>query len=405
MNILFLSISYSEKNHISFYEDLLQEFIKKGHKVYVTCACERKKEMVTEISNERNISVLRIKTGNITGNISLIEKGISTLLIDNLFKKAIKAFYKDIKFDIIIYPTPPITLAGTVKYIKNRCRANTYLLLKDIFPQNAVDLGMLKTSGVKGIIYNFFRNKEKKLYKISDYIGCMSKANVQYVLEHNTFLDMDKIEVCPNCIKISNVKYDKEQLADIRIKYGIPINKIVFVYGGNLGKPQGIDFFLKCLDKCRNLENAYFLIVGGGTEADKIKKFIKNNCIKNAKIIEKLPKYDYEMLTSACDVGLIFLDYRFTIPNFPSRILSYMQAAKPVIVASDPNTDIGKIVEDNGFGWSCLSKDEGEFISCVKIAVISNLKEMGAKGRQYLEKNYSVKNGYEIIMKHFVKER
>lgn len=405
MNILFLSISYSEKKHISFYEELLQEFVEKGHKVYVACACEKRKGMKTEISNERNIFVLRIKTGNITGNINLIEKGISTVLIDSAYRKAIHKFYNDIKFDLVIYPTPPITLANTVKYIKNKCGAYTYLLLKDIFPQNAVDLGMIRTKGIKGIIYKYFRNKEKKLYKNSDYIGCMSPANVKYVLEHNKFIDRNKIEVCPNCIKPLNVKISKEQLKNVRIKYDIPIDKKIFVYGGNFGKPQGIAFFLKCLERCKRINDAFFLIVGGGTEADKIKKFIKNNQIENAKIIDALPKKDYEILASACDVGLVFLDYKFTIPNFPSRILSYMQTRKPIIVASDPNTDMGEIVETNGFGWKCLSNNEQAFFDCIKRALSADLNKMGNIGRKYLEDNYNVTNGYEIIMKHFRKER
>ena len=115
----------------------------------------------------------------------------------------------------------------------------------------------------------------------------------------------------------------------------------------------------------------------------------------------ELPKDDYEKLVCACDVGLVFLDYRFTIPNFPSRILSYMQASKPVIVATDPNTDMGDIVEKNGFGWKCLSKNPDEFLLCVRKALESDLTVMGKIGRRYLEDNYNSKNGFEVIIKHF----
>lgn len=400
MNILFLTISYSEKGHISFYEELLQEFVSNGHNVYVACASERKNGIDTSLSKERNISVLRIKTGNITGNLNIIEKGVSTLLIDTTFKKAIRKYYNNIKFDLVLYPTPPITLVGTVSYMKRKCKAHTYLLLKDIFPQNAVDLGILSTKGIKGIIYRLFRNKEKNLYKLSEYIGCMSMANVNYILKYNE-IERNKIEVCPNCVKPLIINFNEKQLIDIRKKYNIPIDKVVFVYGGNLGKPQGISFFLQCLNECKKIEDAYMLVVGGGSEAKKIKEYVAKNEIVNAKIIDTLPKEDYEMLVNACDVGLVFLDYRFTIPNFPSRILSYMQTAKPVIIASDPNTDMGDIVESNGFGWKCLSNDVKGFSKCVENALSSDKKMMGKVGRTYLENNYNVSNGYEIIMKHF----
>lgn len=401
MKIIFLSISYSENNHISSYEELLQEFVSNGHEVFVACASEKRKQRNTGITCERGINVLRIRTGNITGNVNLIEKGISTVMIDKQFQKAISRYFANEKFDLILYPTPPITLVGTVTYLKKQNNAISYLLLKDIFPQNAVDLGMLSKTGFKGIIYKIFRNKEKKLYKISDYIGCMSPANVNYVLNHNDFVKKEKIEVCPNCVKLLNDTHTTEEHKSIREKYGLPLDKTIFVYGGNLGKPQGIGFFLSCLKEVKNVDEAFMLVVGGGSEASKIKSFINENSINNAMILDSLPKQDYELLTDACDVGLVFLDYRFTIPNFPSRILSYMQRSKPVLVASDLNTDMGQIVEENGFGWCCLSNDSYQFLKCVKNALSEDLKIKGIASRKYLEDNYSIEQGYEIIMQHF----
>ena len=400
MNILFFCLSFSTKTSKNFYEDLLREFQMQGHNVYVACANEKRSKEKDGIEDLNGINVLRIRTGNITGTRSLIEKGLSTITIDYLFTKTVFKYWGNIKFDLILYPTPPITLAGTVAKVKKRTGAKTYLLLKDIFPQNAIDLGMLKKSGVKGIIYKSFKRKEKKLYLESDYIGCMSPANVKYLLHHNDYLDSKNIEVCPNCEKPLLISYEEKELRDIRNKYNIPQNKKVFVYGGNLGKPQGIEFFLECLDVCKSEENAFMLVVGGGSEATKIKSFISENHIQNARILNELPKDDYEKLVCACDVGLVFLDYRFTFPNFPSRILSYMQASKPVIVATDPNTDMGDIVEKNGFGWKCLSKNPDEFLFCVRKALESDLTVMGKIGRRYLEDNYNSKNGFEVIIKH-----
>lgn len=401
MNILFLCLSFSTKNNKNFYEDLLREFQDNGHKVYVACANEKRNTEKNGIEDLDGITVLRIRTGNITGTRNLIEKGLSTISIDRLFQRAVIKNYGNIKFDLILYPTPPITLANTVAKMKKRTGAETYLLLKDIFPQNAVDLGMLRKTGLKGLLYKYFRHKEKFFYAISDYIGCMSPANVHYLLEHNTELDSKKVEVCPNCEKPLHIERNRQIIIDIRSKYGIPLDKTLFVYGGNLGKPQGIDFFLKCLEACRNIEEAYILIVGGGAEASNIEATIQNKHIGNARLINTLPKDEYELLVNTCDVGLVFLDYRFTIPNFPSRILSYMQMSKPVIVATDPNTDMGEIVEQNGFGWKCMSNDVTAFVSIVKKAVIEDLETKGKCGRDFFEGNYTVSNGYEIIIKHF----
>ena len=76
---------------------------------------------------------------------------------------------------------------------------------------------------------------------------------------------------------------------------------------------------------------------------------------------ESLPKVDYDQLVKAADVGLIFLDKRFTIPNFPSRLLSYLDNRIPVLLATDVNTDIGRIAESNKFGLWAESGDLSGF--------------------------------------------
>ena len=104
------------------------------------------------------------------------------------------------KFDLITYSTPPITLTNVVKYLKKKNpKAVSYLQLKDIFPQNAVDIGMF---GEKSVFNWYFRRKEKALYKASDFIGCMSPANVEYVLEHNPEVAPEKVEIAPNTIDL-----------------------------------------------------------------------------------------------------------------------------------------------------------------------------------------------------------
>ena len=235
------------------------------------------------------------------------------------------------------------------------------MLLKDIFPQNAVDLGMMQKTGLKGLLYRSFRNKEKKLYRISDRIGCMSQANVDYVLKHNPEVDSAVVEVCPNSIVPIDVSVDIEAREWIRKKYEIPVNKKVFIYGGNLGKPQGIEFLIRCLNDQQKNKDTFFLIIGDGTEYERFESFISENHPDNVKLMRRLPKEDYDKLVAASDVGMIFLDHRFTIPNFPSRLLNYMQAKVPVLACTDPNTDIGKVIEEGGFGWWCESNDAVAF--------------------------------------------
>lgn len=401
MNLLFLTLldfkSYNERN---IYCDLLREFVKKGHNVYCISPTERRNEVQTHFEEDGHI--LKLKIGN-TQKTNVIEKGISTVLIEPQFIGAIKKYFKDIKFDLVIYSTPPITFVNAVKYVKKRDGAKTYLLLKDIFPQNAVDLGMMKKSGVKGLLYKYFRSKEKKLYAVSDKIGCMSQANADYVLKNNPEISAEKVEICPNSIEVTNERLSPKQKAEISQKFNIPTDKTVFIYGGNLGRPQDIPFIIECLKANADFDDRFFVICGTGTEYPKLKNYIDMEKPANVLLINGLPKNEYESFVGCCDIGLIFLDHRFTIPNFPSRLLSYMQNGMPVLACTDPNTDIGKVITDGNFGRWCESNSTECFTEAVNTAVKADIKSLGENAFNYLKENYTAEKGCNIILQFYNK--
>jgi hypothetical protein len=383
------------------YSDLMREFQKRGHQICIISPVERKAQQPTRLIDCGSYKILKLQIGDYQKSSPLI-KGISALTLDSKYLKGIKQYFSDVRFDLAIYSTPPIDVQKAVHYVKKRDNAKSYLLLKDIFPQNAADIGMLKKTGPMALLFNFYRKKEQKLYKISDYIGCMSPANADYLLWHNPYLAADKVEVCPNSIEPVSIETDAAKKAEARQKYCLPEDSTIFVYGGNLGKPQGIPFIIECLEANKTNNQAFFAIIGSGTEFGKLKNYFDTNNPPNAKLFPQLPKDEYESLLFSCDVGLIFLDSRFTIPNFPSRLLSYMQASMPVLAATDHNTDIGKIVEENMFGLWCHSKDVAAFSKNVNRLCDADIRwQLGANARKYLENNYTAKHSYDIIMRHF----
>jgi glycosyltransferase involved in cell wall biosynthesis len=398
MNVIFLTLlDIRTIKDSNIYSDLIREFIKNGHKIYVVSPIERKYKKKTYIIEEEECKILKVHIGNIF-NTNVIEKGITTILLEQSFIKAIIAFFMPINIDLILYSTPPITFERVIKFIKQKTKAKAYLMLKDIFPQNAIDLKLIKKNG---LLYKYFRVKEKRLYDISDYIGTMSTANLNYLIRNNDVLH-ENVEVCPNSISITEekIQYDKNKY---KIKFNLPADKIIFLYGGNLGKPQSIEFVIKCLKNNANLSDRFFVICGNGTDFNKLQLYINKENPNNVKLIKGLQKDEYNDLLKACDVGLIFLDYRFTIPNFPSRILSYMEYNMPIIACTDINTDVGKVIIEGDFGFWCESNNAEKFREIVDIFCNEKerINEMGENARSYLEKNYTAKNSYSIIMRHF----
>ncbi len=408
MNIIFLTIcrigNIEEKD---IYCDLMRKFKAEGHNVWVVYPRERRFNLPTEKYEQLGINLLGVKTVNIQ-KTNVIEKGVGTLLVESQFKSAIIKYFGGIKFDLILYSTPPITFTSVIKYLKKiNPMSISYLMLKDIFPQNAVDIGLF---GEKSLFNKYFRKKEIALYKTSDYIGCMSPANVEYVKRHNPYYPTNRVELCANAVELKSNENEKgseqelkrkDERLYIREKYELPLDKPIFIYGGNLGKPQGINFLIQCLEAVKNRTDSYYVIVGNGTEYGKIESWYETNKCGCVKLMPRLPKEDYDMLVRSCDVGLIFLDHRFSIPNYPSRLINYLEAKMPIICATDPNTDIGRIAEDNGYGYWCESVNVEDFVFLVDKVLKSDRFAMGEKGFEYLKNNYSVEQNYQIITKHF----
>lgn len=396
MDVLFLTMNvFTNIEMHNIYSDLMKEFIKHGHRPYIVTPREKKMGEKTELINYNDYSVLKVQIGN-TSDVSLIEKGISTVTLSSKFYKAVKKKLGKIRFELILYSTPPITLATPVKRLKKLFGCRTYLMLKDIFPQNAVDLGMFSE---KSFIYRYFRVQEKKLYKVSDKIGCMSPANVEYVLQHNSEIPHDKVEICPNAIIPNEIENRENYKRAVRKKYGVPDQAIVYLYGGNLGKPQGIPFLLECLKRVKNYQGCFFIICGRGSEYGLLDNFMKRDKPENVRLISFLPKQDFDTLVKGCDVGLVFLDHRFTIPNFPSRILSYMEYGMPILACTDTVSDVGKIAEKKGFGLFCESNDVDQFEKNVGSFRNEDIVMMGKNARKYLEENYCTSHCYVKIMK------
>ena len=421
MNVLFLTMLKMDLNQRMLYTDLMRKFRDEGHNVYIVCPIERREGKPSYTSKENGVHTLFVKTLNVQ-KTNVVEKGLGQVSIEFLFKRAIHKHFADVKFDLILYSTPPITLMGVVKDMKKRNpQAKSYLLLKDIFPQNAVDMGMMAKTGVKGLLYKYFRKQEEELYKVSDYIGCMSPANVKYLLKHNAWIDPKIVEVAPNNVTLveeSGKAMPEDERKQILEKYGLPTDKPIFIYGGNLGAPQGIPFLIECLEANKNRTNCHFVVVGTGTYYQQLADWYEANLKPSetlkpsvdstsspssvsVTVMKGLPKADYDKLVRACNIGLIFLDYRFEIPNFPSRLLSYLENKMSVICATDPNCDMGQIANENGFGVWVPSNNVEAFTQSVDSLLASDVKQMGEKGFDYLCKNYLTENTYSIIMKHF----
>lgn len=397
MNILFVTMSWPKAGLHNMYTDLMEEFVAEKHGVCVATLCERRNNIATKLSHENGIDVLRVKCGNIQ-KTNKYEKVISSFVGGYQLKHNVYRYFRDKRFNLIIFALPPLTIALPLIQIKKHYKAKMYLLLKEFWPQDPADLGAMP---VGGLVWKVFSFLEKKLYKNSDYVGTMSKAGITYICQ-NSAADNCVVEECPNSQKDTGLQLNSAvERKAIRERYHISDNEVVFVFGGNLGVSQGIPEMIASIQSCEDITDARFIIVGDGTEANVIKERLGGQL--NVTMINRLPQSEYEKLVFASEVGLIFLYPKYTVPNIPSRMVSYMMYGLPVIACVDHATDAGEIIEEHQCGVSLYNGDINSFKNAViRLMDQKERQRFSINSRALFEKKYTTRVCYDIIVKHFI---
>jgi glycosyltransferase involved in cell wall biosynthesis len=389
-NILFFTPDFPLNSPGHIYFDFVESLLIENNSVIVFVPIERKFNEKSSILIYSNLKIIRYKFLNFRGKVSFFEKGLAFLiypyyLIFTLLKNNIHLSV----IDLAVFVTLPITYHPLIKYIKNLSnRAFIYVMHKDMFPKSAVDLGYIKKDS---LIYRIFRFFEVSLYKNADKIGVISEKNKVQILNNNKFLNQIKVEIFNNSIIPKNnfdVFSNTFWKNSILEQFGIPKNKVLFIYGGNISRAQNVDFIIECIKKIQSISGAFFIFIGSGNGFDKLRDFIYQNHPENIKIFNSLPKIEYDKLLSACDVGLVFLDYRFEIANIPSRILTHFDNFQPILAATDIFTDLKEIITINKIGYWCPSNSPEMFYLLIN-NIIQNKNEIhfyGKNAKSYLMK-------------------
>lgn len=392
--ILFVTLARIDDINVSgIYSDLISKFVSEGYDATVICPIERRFGLNSRIINSNGVKIIQVKSLNIQ-KTNILEKIVSTFLLEFLLIKSFLKNCKNESYDIGLFTTPPIFITNFIKFLNKKKLKIKYLLLKDIFPQNALDLNITRKLS---LFYLYSRFIEKKLYNQFDYIGCMSKANMDYIIKHNT-INKSKLEVNPNSVDVS--RYPKKKNNKKKTK------ELKLVYGGNLGLPQNPILITKFISKIEILDNISFKIIGSGTEFKFIESYILKNNINNTQILRSLTKASYFEELDNSDVGLIFLNEKFTIPNYPSRLLDYLYFDLAILSNTDINTDITDFIRNANVGKCFFGvQDLDNMITeIIKIKDSSAyLESFNHNSYKSMIKYFNIDNSFELINKKIQK--
>lgn len=393
MKVIFLALAFPKMDKTKYlYTQLVSQFHENGHDITVVAPTYN--DDIIGLQIEEGIKVIRVKTLPLFG-VGLIKKGIANILLPYQYKNALKRHNIGLDFDLILTPTPPITLYGVAAWLKKKSKAKLYLILRDIFPQNAVDLGMLKKNG---LIHYYFRQKEKKLYGKADFIGCMSQGNIDFVKRHNPSVSSNKLHMLSNWGDIIPLATE-ESIDKLRNQEGLQ-GKFIVIFGGNIGLPQKMENIVDLAIDCKDKKDIVFIIIGGGNEQKNLKNLVKEKKVVNIQLRDGLPHKEYMQWVQMADVGLISLSEKFTIPNIPSKALSYYNTKTPILASIDRNTDFGAIIEKLNVGvWAEAGNTKALKEKLLLLYNDAELRsQMGKNGYVYMKEYLSSEIALKIVL-------
>ncbi|MCU1286856.1 MAG: putative glycosyl transferase [Acidobacteriales bacterium] len=382
MRILIIVDCYypTTKSSAKLIHDLGVEFHRTGHDVTVLAPSEAIRSDM-EISTEEDLRIVRVRTGKIKGASNFFRALQEVPLSGTMWRRS-KQFLQQNPCDLIIYYSPSIFFGPLVKRLKQIWGCPSYLILRDIFPRWSVDAGVLR----KGIVHDYFRRRELQQYDVADVIAVQTPANFDYFneeLAHKRY----RLELLFNW---TNLNEEDVPRSNYRKELGLE-EKVVFFFGGNIGVAQDMDNIVRLAASLQEHPRIFFLLVGEGSEVERLKLKVRDEEIKNFRILPAVGQKEYLAMLSEFDVGLMSLDRKLKTQNFPGKLLTYMYNSVAILASFNPENDLMKILIEAEAGLCTVNgDDEGLKANALKLAESAELRRrVGMNGRKLLEKEFS----------------
>lgn len=394
MKILLLSAYFPPEvgSAAHLFADIGAEFVKRGHNVtvltgYPTYNVDIEKLpakyksgwWMKEIVNGMN--VVRIRTIGMPRHIPILRGlGQFTLAIALSFSGL---FLSTDKADIILVYSPPLFLGLTALVLRPFKRAKTILNVQDLFPQSAIDLGLLRST----MLIKVFRRVESYLYKRSDAVAVHSPGNREHVLRCGGI--KEKTVVIPNLVDTKEIMPGERNNA-FRQRYNIHENEFIVSFAGVIGLSQDLDTVIDAAKILKKEPHLIFYIVGDGLEKARLMK--RADGMENVRFFPMMAKSEYAELLHASDVCLATLRKEVKTPVVPSKILSIMAAGRPVIASLPLGGDAPAIIKEAQCGL-CVEPENPQKLSDAVLSMFNNkavIDNYGKNGRMFVEKKFSL---------------
>ncbi|MFZ4529332.1 MAG: glycosyltransferase family 4 protein [Undibacterium curvum] len=370
--------------------DLSREFVRQGHELTVLLpAADIDDSWVIERID--GVQVVRLKAPK-TKDINYVSRTIGEFLMPyamrrNLSKSPLAAQ----KWDGVVWYAPSIFHGPLANSLKKRSSCKGYLIIRDIFPEWAVDMGLMG----RGLPYQFFNSIAQYQYSVADVIGVQTPGNRSYF---DSWLKKSdgKLEVLQNWL--GKPAADK---CVIRLNETSLAGRKVFVYAGNMGVAQGMDIVLQLAEKMLVRPDVGFVLVGRGSEVQRLKTYAQERSLSNVLFFDEIDPDQIPDLYAQCSVGIVALDPRHKSHNIPGKFLTYMQSGLPVLANVNAGNDLSTLILNEKVGQVCESNQVNDLLELANTLLeqVHSDPNLSSRCINLFDREFSVKSSVQQIIK------
>lgn len=326
--------------------DLSREFARQGHQLTVLLpASDLDRDW--ELQNADGVEVLRLRAPR-TKDIGYVRRTLGELLMPfAMLRNLRKSPLARQKWDGVVWYAPSIFHGPLARALKRASGCKGYLIIRDIFPEWAVDMGLMG----RGLPYRFFDAVARYQYSVADMIGVQTPGNLAY-FEKWRQQPGRTLEVLQNWLG----EPAKKPCA-IRVDATLLAGRKVFVYAGNMGVAQGMDRVLDLAERLLHRPDVGFLFVGRGSDAARLKTTAQARGLSNVVFFDEIDPDEIPDLYAQCSVGIVALDPRHQSHNIPGKFLTYIQSGLPGLANVNAGNDLAALIRREQVGQVCESND------------------------------------------------
>ena len=372
--------------------ELAEELHARGHQVTVLTSWPKynldqndARRTFQAYENERGIDVVRVRTLP-HHNVNFVVRGLAQITMPRLFLRALRRT-SDGKFDAVVVYSPPLPLAKVGAVLRRQTGARFMLNIQDIFPQNAIDLGVLRNP----LLITWFKRMEWRAYADADVMTVHSPGNREFLIRSANLNDAAKLRILHNWIDVGSMEV---HTSSQRFRETWQLNgKFVLLFAGVMGPSQHLEMVLSVAQALKGEPDIVFLIAGDGMEKPRLQRLAHDRGLENVVFKPFVSKSAYSQLVNEVDVGMVTLSPRNRTPVVPGKILGYMAAAKPVLAFLNRESDGHRLVAEAGCGVSVYSDAPIEELVAATRMLLERKSELETLGR----------SGYSYVVEHFDK--